>query len=41
MAANKPADEAEFAQVFGVGEAKLKKFAEPFLAVIAKFTAAP
>ncbi|MCH7938057.1 MAG: RecQ family ATP-dependent DNA helicase, partial [Proteobacteria bacterium] len=38
MAANKPADEIEFARVFGVGEAKLKNFARPFLALIAEFT---
>ena len=38
MAANKPADEAGFAQVFGVGEAKLRDFARPFLALIADFT---
>ena len=37
MAATKPADEVEFAEVFGVGEAKLKNFAPPFLALIAKF----
>ena len=41
MASKKPASEAEFAQVFGVGEAKLRDFAEPFLAVIAKFTGSP
>ena len=38
MAGNKPADEVAFAGVFGVGEAKLKDFAQPFLAVIAEFT---
>ena len=37
MAANKPADETGFAQVFGVGEAKLRDFARPFLALIADF----
>ena len=37
MAANKPANEAEFAEVFGVGEAKLRDFAPPFVALIAKF----
>ena len=37
MAETLPANEAEFARVFGVGEAKLKNFAEPFLALIAKF----
>ncbi len=36
MAQAKPADEIEFAQVFGVGEAKLRDFAQPFLAVIAE-----
>jgi ATP-dependent DNA helicase RecQ len=39
MARDKPANEAEFAQVFGVGEAKLRDFAQPFLASIAEFTA--
>jgi len=38
MAANKPANEAEFADVFGVGEAKLRDFALPFLALIDEFT---
>jgi ATP-dependent DNA helicase RecQ len=38
MARDKPANEVEFAQVFGVGEAKLRDFAQPFLALIAKFT---
>jgi len=41
MARKKPASEVEFAQVFGVGEAKLRDFAQPFLAVIAKFTGSP
>jgi ATP-dependent DNA helicase RecQ len=41
MAGNKPANEAEFARVFGVGEAKLRDFAPPFLALIAEFTASP
>ncbi len=41
MAANKPANEAEFAEVFGVGEAKLRDFALPFLALIDEFTDAP
>ncbi len=41
MARKKPASEVEFAQVFGVGEAKLRDFAQPFLAVIAKFTESP
>ena len=37
MAADKPANEDEFARVFGVGEAKLRDLAGPFLALIAKF----
>ena len=37
MATTKPANEVEFAEVYGVGEAKLKKFAPPFLALIADF----
>jgi len=37
MATNKPANEAEFADVFGVGEAKLRDFALPFLALIDEF----
>jgi ATP-dependent DNA helicase RecQ len=41
MARIKPANEAELAQVYGVGEAKLEKFAEPFLALIAQFTGNP
>jgi ATP-dependent DNA helicase RecQ len=41
MARTKPANEAEFAQVFGVGEAKLRDFAQPFLAAIAEFTGSP
>jgi ATP-dependent DNA helicase RecQ len=41
MARKKPANDVEFAQVFGVGEAKLRDFAQPFLAVIAKFTGSP
>ena len=41
MAGNKPANEAEFARVFGVGEAKLRDFAPPFLALIAEFNANP
>jgi len=36
MAQNRPASEAEFANIHGVGQAKLKKFAAPFLAVIAE-----
>jgi len=35
MARRRPASETEFAEVFGVGEAKLKEFAEPFLRAIA------
>jgi ATP-dependent DNA helicase RecQ len=38
MAGRKPANEVEFGQVFGVGEAKLKNFAEPFLALIVKLS---
>ncbi len=38
MAAKKPVDDMEFAGVFGVGEAKLRDFCQPFLAVIANFT---
>ncbi|MDP6872011.1 MAG: DNA helicase RecQ [Alphaproteobacteria bacterium] len=36
MAQNRPATEDEFAQIHGVGQAKLKKFAAPFLAVISE-----
>ena len=35
MARRRPASEHEFADVFGVGEAKLRDFAEPFLSAIA------
>ena len=35
MARRRPRTEAEFAEVNGVGEAKLRKFAAPFLAAIA------
>ena len=35
MARRRPRTEAEFAEVHGVGAAKLKQFAEPFLAAIA------
>ena len=38
MARRKPANRGEFAQVFGVGEAKVRDFAEPFLNLIAGFT---
>ena len=41
MARDKPANEVEFAHVFGVGEAKLRDFAQPFLALIAKAMARP
>ena len=34
MARRRPRTEAEFAEVNGVGAAKLKAFAEPFLAAI-------
>jgi ATP-dependent DNA helicase RecQ len=37
MARDKPADRIAFARVFGVGEAKVRDFAEPFLAAIAEF----
>jgi superfamily II DNA helicase RecQ len=38
MARNKPTNATEFARVFGVGESKLRDFAQPFLAVISKFS---
>ncbi|MFP6759028.1 MAG: HRDC domain-containing protein [Alphaproteobacteria bacterium] len=38
MAGKKPADVNEFGEIFGVGEAKLKDFAAPFLAEIANFS---
>ncbi len=38
MAGRKPADDIAFAEVFGVGEAKLNDFAEPFMAVISGFS---
>jgi ATP-dependent DNA helicase RecQ len=41
MARDKPANEAEFADIFGVGEAKLRDFSLPFLALIAKFEGSP
>jgi ATP-dependent DNA helicase RecQ len=41
MASKKPANEIEFAQIFGVGEAKLRDFATPFLALVASFTVNP
>ena len=37
MARRKPASEAEFAQTHGVGAAKLRDFAAPFLTAIAEF----
>ncbi|MDA1089683.1 MAG: DNA helicase RecQ [Proteobacteria bacterium] len=37
MAETKPADDIAFAEVFGVGAAKLRDFATPFLARIAEF----
>jgi len=39
MAGRKPVNMDEFSQVFGVGDAKLKNFATPFLALIAKIGA--
>lgn len=36
MARDKPSTRSEFAEVFGVGEAKLRDFAQPFLALIAE-----
>lgn len=36
MAVKRPATRAEFAEVFGVGEAKLRDFSEMFLEIIAK-----
>ena len=38
MARRKPASETEFAQVHGVGAAKLRDFAAPFLGAIAEFS---
>jgi ATP-dependent DNA helicase RecQ len=37
MARRRPASESEFAQVHGVGAAKLRDLAAPFLAAIAEF----
>ncbi|MGF1630277.1 MAG: DNA helicase RecQ [Kiloniellaceae bacterium] len=37
MARRRPASRDDFAEVFGVGEAKLRDFAEPFLKAIAEF----
>ena len=41
MARRRPQTAAEFAEVHGVGEAKLRDFAEPFLAAIATGTQDP
>jgi len=41
MARGKPSDSFEFAQVFGVGEAKVRDFAQPFLSLISEFSASP
>jgi ATP-dependent DNA helicase RecQ len=41
MASKKPTNEIEFAQIFGVGEAKLRDFAVPFLSLIATFADKP
>ena len=41
MARRRPRTEAEFAEVHGVGAAKLKQFAEPFLAAIANAEGGP
>ncbi|MBL6948824.1 MAG: DNA helicase RecQ [Rhodospirillales bacterium] len=38
MAAKKPTDDIDFAGVFGIGEAKLRDFAQPFMAVVSDFT---
>ncbi len=37
MAARRPTDRESFADVFGVGQAKLEQFADVFLAAIAEF----
>jgi ATP-dependent DNA helicase RecQ len=37
MARRRPSSRDDFAEVFGVGEAKVRDFAEPFLEAIAKF----
>jgi len=37
MAARKPGNKQEFAQVHGVGKSKLEKFSETFLQVISDF----
>ena len=41
MARDRPSDPFEFAQVFGVGEAKVRDFAQPFLSLISEFSASP
>ncbi len=41
MARRRPQTAAEFAEVHGVGEAKVREFAEPFLAAIATGTEDP
>jgi ATP-dependent DNA helicase RecQ len=41
MARRRPSNEAEFAEINGVGAAKLKSFAEPFLEAIAVSSARP
>ena len=41
MALRRPRSEAEFGDVFGVGEAKLKEFSEPFLQAIARDAGEP
>jgi ATP-dependent DNA helicase RecQ len=41
MARRQPRSEAEFAEIHGIGEAKLKKFAVPFLDAIAAFQEDP
>jgi len=38
MARNKPTTEAEFAEVFGVGAAKLRDFSRPFMVLIGEYT---
>ncbi len=38
MASEKPANEEEFAEIYGVGKSKLTKFARPFLDLIAEYT---
>ena len=38
MAARRPVNDIEFAEIFGVGEAKRRDFSKPFMTVIATFT---